>query len=212
MKSDPVPREKTGGGQVFRAWRGAGCWSRGSRFVIRWRLAPARPSLPNISTSLPPPRPPSPHRSLSLWYDIIVEFIVTLLKHHSYLFLSLSSFLVVSFSPLSLNPKKENTKATDKMHSVLRTSLKTAARGVAVTSVRIYHSISCQDVCPSNGGGRNKRSRLYPPTPALVDLGGRGGQFSMGDTFIEIDRAAGQERHDLCFFFLASTKMAMLLL
>ena len=96
------------------------------------------------------------------------------------------------------------------MHSVLRTSLKTAARGVAVTSVRTYHSISCQDVCLSNGGGRNKRSRLYP-TPALVDLGGRGGQVSMGDTFIEIDRGAGQERHDLCLFFLPSTQMALLL-
>lgn len=56
------------------------------------------------------------------------------------------------------------------------------------------------------------RGRDSTPTPALVDLGGRGGQVSMGDTFIEIDRGAGQERHDLCFFFLASTKMAMLLL
>lgn len=110
MKSDPVPREKTGGGQVFRAWRGAGCWSRGSRFVIRWQLAPARPSLPNISTSLPPPRPPSPHRSLSLWYDIIVEFIVTLLKHHSYLFLSLSLLFSSSLSPLS-KPKKGEHKS-----------------------------------------------------------------------------------------------------
>jgi hypothetical protein len=33
----------------------------------------------------------------------------------------------------------------------------------------------------------------------------------MGDTFIEIDRGAGQERHDLYLFFLPSTQMALLL-
>lgn len=64
MKSDPVPREKTGGGQVFRAWRGAGCWSRGSRFVIRWQLAPARPSPKHIH--VPPSSSPSFPPSFSL--------------------------------------------------------------------------------------------------------------------------------------------------
>jgi hypothetical protein len=161
------------------------------------------PSLPS-SSSFPPSFPSN--------LDIIVELIVNLLKHHSYLFRSPLFFSRHLFLPSLFEPKKkENTKAIDKMHSVLRTSLKTAARGVAVTSVRTYHSISCQDICLSNGGGRNRRSRLrFPIGP--VDLGGRGGQVSMRDTFIEIDRAAGQERHDLCFFFLASTKMAMLLL
>lgn len=75
------------------------------RVALRYSLAtctrpPLSPKHIHVPPSLALLLPPS--FSLSLWYDIIVELIVTLLKHHSYLFLSLSSSLVVSFSPLSL--------------------------------------------------------------------------------------------------------------
>ena len=104
MKSDPLPREKTGGGQVFRALGG---WVLlVPRVALRYSLATCtRPPLSQTYPRPSLPRPPSsfpPSFSLSLWYDIIVELIVTLLKHHSYLFLSLSLLLSSSLSPLSL--------------------------------------------------------------------------------------------------------------
>ena len=66
-------------------------------------------------------------------------------------------------SSLSVPPfstKKEEKKATDKMHSVLRTSLKTAARGVAVTSVRPPISLFAS---PSRQHGRRERGRNEKP-------------------------------------------------